>query len=427
MKAIVAALARLATFALTVGLGTVVGLLAIPIITGIVGSESWAVLALVQALATLFGVLVAFGWGTIGPGMVAAAAPSHRAQMFADSLVTRGYLYVVTAPIMCGVMVLLQPGQAVFVTVASLAYLLPYLGASWFFIGEAKPMRLFVVDALPQLAGTVVGLLVLSATRNFTLLVATQLLFNLVTVLLSAAVILRRGGKFAMNFSIRNSLSRMAGQRHGVVTAATGSLYVNLPILAVKLLLPGQLDIYAFADRLFRFAVTAFSPVLQFIQGWIPEGGPEDVRHRVRRASQIAPVLGILGGGGLALLGPLAAETLVRDSMDFGFTLSVPIGLCFAAVAVSQVLGLACLVSIGQAKTLAQSTVVGAVFGTPLILVGVLSAGVAGAAWGVALSEVLVSCFQFIVLHRYLRSQSSKRSTTHAPSQQRHGSSRDLP
>lgn len=426
MKAIVAALARLATFALTVGLGTVVGLLAIPIITGIVGSKAWAVLALVQALATLFGVIVAFGWGTVGPGMVAAAPHSQRAQMFADSLVTRGYLYLLAAPLMTGVMLLLQPDQAVFVTVASLAYLLPYLGASWFFIGEAKPMRLFLVDALPQLVGTIVGLLVLSVTENFTLLVATQLLFNLVTVVFSATVILRRGRGIVVNFSIRRSLSRMAAQRHGVVTAATGSLYVNLPILAVKLLIPGQLDVYAFADRLFRFAVTAFSPVLQFIQGWIPEGGPDHVRHRVRRAAQISPLFGVLGGGILALLGPLAAETLVKDSMNFGFSLSVPIGLCFAAVATSQVLGLACLVSIGQARELAKSTVVGAVFGTPLILVGVLSWGVSGAAWGVALSEVLVSCYQFMVLRRFLRSQSSPGFTGHATSHQGYNSGKDV-
>lgn len=409
MKAIAAALARLATFALTVGLGTVVGLLAIPIITGVVGSDAWAVQALVQALATLFGVLVAFGWGTVGPSMIAAAPPSRRPQMFADSLVTRGYLYLVTAPVMAGVMVLLQPGHALFVVLSSLAYLLPYLGASWYFIGEAKPFRLFLGDALPQLVGTIIGLFVLTATRNFTLLVATQLIFNLVAVVLSSMMVLKRTAHLSFDYSIRSSLSRMAQQRHGVVTAATGSLYVNLPIVAVNLLLPAQLDVYAFADRLFRFSATVFSPILQFIQGWIPEGGPDVVPHRIRRASQVAPALGIVGGIGLALLGPTAAEILVQDSIDFSFNLSVPIGLCFAAVAVSQVIGLACLVSIGRAKDLAKSTVIGAVFGIPLILAGALLAGVVGVAWAVAVSELLVAGFQFVVLHRYFRAQNGSR------------------
>jgi O-antigen/teichoic acid export membrane protein len=414
MKAIAAALARLATFALTVGLGTVVGLVAIPIITGIVGSDAWAVQALVQALATLFGVLVAFGWGTVGPAMIAAAPCSRRPQMFADSLVTRGYLYLVTAPLMAGVMVLLQPGHALFVVLSSLAYLLPYLGASWYFIGEAKPLRLFLADALPQLVGTVIGLFVLTATRDFTLLVATQLMFNLIGVLISSAVVLRGAAYVDFDFSLRSSLSRMAHQRHGVVTAATGGLYVNLPIVAVNLLLPAQLDVYAFADRLFRFSATVFSPILQFIQGWIPEGGSDVVAHRIRRASQVAPALGIVGGTGLALLGPTAAEILVKDSIDFGFNLSVPIGLCFAAVAVSQVLGLACLVSIGRAEELARSTIIGAVFGIPLILGGALLAGVVGVAWAVAVSEVLVAGFQFVVLHRYFRAQNKARNARDA-------------
>lgn len=402
MKAIAAALARLATFALTFGLGTVLGLLAIPIITGVVGSDAWAIQALVQALATLFGVVVAFGWGTVGPAMVAGAAPRQRPQMFVDSLITRGYLFLLTAPVMAGVMVALQPDQALFVILASVAYLLPFVGAAWYFIGEAKPMRLFVLDALPQLSGTVVGLFVLTATRNFTLMMAAQLVFNLVGVILSARFILKDGQHLIPDYSIRTSLSRMAKQRHGVITAATGSLYVNLPLVAVRLLLPAQLDVYAFADRLFRFSAAAFSPVLQFIQGWIPEGGPVDVRHRIRRAAQIAPVLGVLGGGVLACLGPFAAQILVRDPIDFGFSLSVPIGICFAAIALSQVVGLACLVSIGKARELAKSTIIGAVFGTPLILAGALTTGVQGVAWGVAVSEVLVASYQFVVLRRYL-------------------------
>lgn len=404
MKAIAAALGRLAKFALTVGLGTVVGLIAIPVITDVVGSGLWAILALVQSLATLFGVLVAFGWGTIGPSMVAALPAVERPQLFADSLVTRTYLYLLTAPIMGAVMVLLQPAHAPFVFLASLTYLLPYLGASWYFIGEAKPSRLFLADALPQLTGTVAGLFVLTHTRDLSLMVLTQLLFNVFAVAISCVVVLGRAASgFKFDYSIHGSWSRMRQQRHGVVTAATGSLYVNLPILAVNILIPAQLDVYAFADRLFRYAAVAFSPVLQFIQGWVPEGGPRDQAHRIRRAAQAAPVLGVFGGLGLALLGPFAAEILIRDPISFGTSLSTPIGAGFAAVALSQVIGLACLVAIGRARELARSTLVGALAGTPMIVLGALSFGVVGVAWAVALSEALVAGYQVLVLRRYLR------------------------
>ena len=404
MKAIAAALARLAKFALTVGLGTVVGLIAIPIITDVVGSGLWAILALVQSMATLFGVLVAFGWGTVGPSMVAALPPEKRQQLFADSLVTRAYLYLLTAPIMGFVMVLLQPAHAGFVFLASLTYLLPFLGASWYFIGEAKPTRLFLADALPQLAGTVTGLFVLTYTRDLTAMVLTQLLFGLLAVALSAVVVLRSAmSPLTWDFSARGSLSRMRLQRHGVVTAATGSLYVNLPILAVTVLIPTHLDVYAFADRLFRYGAVAFSPVLQFIQGWIPEGGVKDQKHRIRRAAQAAPALGVSGGLALALLGPFAAQVLVRDPIPFGSSLSIPIGVAFSAVALSQVIGLACLVAVGQARELAKSTLIGALAGAPMIVAGAVSVGVVGVAWAVAVSEALVAGYQLLVLRRHMR------------------------
>jgi O-antigen/teichoic acid export membrane protein len=405
MKAIMAALLRVGTFALTVGAGTVVGLLAIPIITRVVGADAWAVQVLVQTLATLFGVVVAFGWGTIGPGLVASLDSKDRPQLFLDSLITRSYLLVVAAPVMMVVLALLRPREAVFVAIASAAYLMPFVGASWYFVGEGRPMRLFFFDALPQLLGTVVGVGVLVLTGNFTLLVVTQLVFNLSAVVISSSVILRDSASLLKpNFSPRNSLRQLAHQRHGVITAATGSFYVNLPMLVVNALIPVQLASYAIADRLFRFAVTAFSPVLQFVQGWIPEGGPGDTKHRIRRASQLAPALGILGGSVLATAGPWAAQILVPGNSTFGYNLSIPVGVSFAAVAVSQVIGLACLVPIGKSRELARSTLVGAVLGAPLILLGAVYFGVTGVVWGMAISEGAVAAFQMSVLKRYMSS-----------------------
>ncbi|KIC68436.1 lipopolysaccharide biosynthesis protein [Pseudarthrobacter phenanthrenivorans] len=403
MKAIIGALFRVGTFALTVGAGTVVGLLAIPIITRVVGADAWAVQVLVQTLATLFGVVVAFGWGTVGPGLVASLDSKERPQLFLDSLITRSYLLCVAAPVMMILLAVLRPREALFVTLASAAYLMPFVGASWYFVGEGRPMRLFLFDALPQLLGTVAGVGVLVATRDFTLLVTTQLVFNLIAVVISSTVVLRDGaGRLTANFSPRNSLRQMAQQRHGVITAATGSFYVNLPMLVVNAIIPTELASYAIADRLFRFAVTAFSPILQFVQGWIPDGGAGASDHRIKRASQLAPILGVLGGSVLAAAGPWAAQLLVPGSNNFGYSLSVPVGVSFAAVAVSQIIGLACLVPIGKARELASSTLVGAALGTPLILLGAVSLGVAGVVWGMAFSEAAVAVFQIVVLRRHL-------------------------
>jgi O-antigen/teichoic acid export membrane protein len=397
-----ASLARLASFALTVGLGTIVGLVSIPVITGVAGAQLWAVQAMAQSVSIMFGILVAFGWGTTGPSMVASTDKALRPQLFLDSLVSRGYLFLIAAPAMAATMIVLQPEHVLLVVLASIAYLLPFLGGNWYFIGEAKPKRLFFLDALPQFSGTLIGLAVLALTRDIVWLVATQLLFNVLTLTITCLVIIQSSeAEIAANFSAREAFRRLAHQRHGVVTAATGSLYVNLPLVAINLFLPAQLGVYLMADRIFRYGVLALSPVLQFIQGWIPEGGPENLKHRLQRSAQVAPLLGFLGGMGIFILGPLASAILSNGQVIFPSFLSAAVGLMFFSVAVSQILGLACLVSLGQGKILVQSTVLGAVCGAPVIVLAALFTDVTGVAWAVAVSEILVAAYQGRALRRY--------------------------
>lgn len=402
MKAIAAALGRLVSFSLIVAMGAVAGVVSIPFISRVSGADMWAVQAFTQSLATLFGVAVAFGWGTVGPAMVASTPISERPRLFLESLISRLYLYVLTAPLMAATLVLLQPDNAGFVVLASATYLVPFLGASWFFIGEAKPLRLFAYDALPQVLGTVAGLMVLSATSELKYFVATQLVFNVFAVGLSTfAILYRAKGLDGVRWTAAAAFRRLSQQRHGVITAGTGALYVNLPLIVVNVFLPAHLDVYTFADRILRYAVTAFAPVLQFVQGWIPEAGIEHRRHRLKRAVQLTPVIGFCGSAAIALGSPLASELLLHGQTDLPFTLSVPFAVTFFAVAISQVIGLAGLVTVGESRELARSTVVGAVVGAPIILLGALFIGASGVAWAVAISEFAVASYQALVLRRY--------------------------
>lgn len=387
---------------MVVALGAVVGLIAIPIISRISGTELWAVQAFTQSLATLFGVAVAFGWGTTGPALVASTRPDQRPKLFLESLISRLYLYIVTAPLMAAVLVLLQPNHSGFVILASFTYLVPFLGASWYFIGEAKPLRLFVYDALPQVLGTILGLVILSATSNLALLVATQLLFNILAVALSTYCIFRGARSLKeSSWAVTATIHRLAQQGHGVITAGTGALYVNLPLIAVSIFTPTGLEVYTFADRILRYAITAFAPVLQFVQGWIPEGGLDNRRHRIMRAVQLTPIIGLCGSLAVAFGAPIASNVLLNGQSDMPFSLSIPFAVTFFAIALSQVIGLAGLVTVGESRELARSTVLGAVIGTPIIVLGAIYVGNTGVAWAVAVSEFAVATYQGMVLRRY--------------------------
>ncbi|MFZ2749565.1 MAG: hypothetical protein WAZ15_04595 [Propioniciclava sp.] len=390
-----ASVGRLSSFVATTGFTQVVSLIAIPVIIAQAGALQWGIQGALQSTAGLFGVAVSFGWGTTGAAQTAAMPPEQRPAFFLHSLISRAYLFVVMFPVMVLVMGLINPQYVPLVVVGSAAYLMPFLGANWYFVGEGRPSRLFRYDVLPQSIGLALSVVVILSTSSLVWAVAAQLVCNLAGVILSARVIRRSDANPGpLDLSLRSAVARLGGQHHAVITAGTSALYVAAPMLVINVLRPEALPLYNMGDKLFRFALTAFTPVVQFVQSWIPEGGPEGRLHRIGLAARLTPVLGLIGAAGVALLGPFASRILSSSGVVLDLSVSTPFGMVFAAVACTQVLGLACLVQLGATKSLAISTVWGAVAGLPLIVVGALFFGVVGVAWAVAVSELVVLAYQ---------------------------------
>jgi len=395
VSARLSALLRLGSYGATTGFIAVIGLVAAAAFISSVGSYSWGILASIQSAATLFGVVVGFGWGTTGAAEIASMPRDRRPRAYADSLVARIYLFAITYPVMVVVMGFLNPSHLDLVLVASLAYLVPYLGASWYFVGESRPSRLFLLEVMPQGLGILTSIGVIILSGSLVAAIAAQLLFNVMAVCAGWIVIRRSSSQRPrLRWSLRSVGRRLAQQRHPVTTAATSALYVSAPMLILNAVAPGSLAQYAMGDRLFRVALTIFGPALQFAQGWIPEDGPQGVVYRIKQTMRFTPAIGFVGAMFIALAGPLAVSVLSQDSIRFGLDLSVPFALVFFVVSMTQILGLACLVQLGKAKALANSTVLGAGLGVPMLLVSTLLYGVHGAIWALLASEVIVLIYQ---------------------------------
>lgn len=397
-------LRRLGAFGASVVITTVVGLLAIPVVIANAGNETWGFIALGQSAALLFGVVVSFGWGTTGPAMVAGMPAEKRPQMYMDSLVSRLYLFCAAAPVAALVVWLIARDDKPVAVLACMAYLLPFLGASWFFVGDARPGRLLLFDTLPVTLGTAFGLIGLIVTGNVYVYLSIQLAMNLAAVVASGLLIRTRSAAVpSFDFNARRAARRLQGQRHAVVTAATSSLYVNTPVLVVGAVLPGSLPLYVMAERFFKYGLTAVGPVVQVLQGSIANPDKTLENARVLLAAKLAPLGAALCAVVMALCIPWASSLLSQGKIEVGFDLSVPMGVVFGAVAVSQVVGLACLIPIGQGRALAASTVLGAAIGIPLILTGALTVGVSAVAWAVAVSELAVAVYQLRVVFSHFR------------------------
>ncbi|MHA7191141.1 hypothetical protein ACX80N_12725 [Arthrobacter sp. MDT2-16] len=384
-------------------MSTLVGLISIPTIIATVGAGTWGIIALGQSLALLMGVLVSFGWGTTGPAVVAGLPAADRPQMFVNSFVSRIYLFLAALPITALIIAFTAETTWSVVALASVTYLVPFLGAAWYFIGEGKPRKLFLMDTVPISAGTLLGLAALLVTRDAHFFLLCQLLMNCLAVVLSVRTISREEPEaVVVDPHPGRAIRRLGGQRHGVITAATSSLYVNTPLIVLSVAAPGGIPLYALADRFFKYGLTALGPVIQVLQGSIPSPDSRVRNRRVRSTVRWAPIAGLAAAVVAAAVMPWAGTVLSSGQIPIPFGMSLPMALVFGSVAVSQAIGLACLIPIGKGRSLVNSTVLGALLGTPLILVGAYLLGPIGVAWAVAFSEAVVAGYQIVVVRRYL-------------------------
>lgn len=396
-------LRRLGGFAVSLAFSTAVSLLAIPFLIVNLGAGAWADLAVAMAAAAISGIVVAFGWGTVGAAMTAEASVQERPILYVNSLVSRTWLFLFSVIPLVLVVVAISSIDPVAAGIAALAYLFPYLGASWYFIGQSKPWRLFAFDVLPQGLGTVAGVIATTFVPEVWVFAVCQLVFNAIAVTGSAFVVFRWDSSVPLRpaLGLRQAIRRLKSQWHGVIAAGTGSINSNGPIIAVTLLAPAVLPVYALADKLFRYGVAGFGPILQVIQGWIPEAGPVHRDRRVRRAAAMAPLLGLGGGAALAVAIPWASGVLSAGRLSVGFALSIPFGVILGGVIIAQIIGLACLIPIGKGKELAKSTALGAALNIVLMVILGITVGGVGVAWAVAAGELVVAGYQMLVLRRY--------------------------
>ncbi|PRB15145.1 hypothetical protein CQ042_09355 [Microbacterium sp. MYb62] len=387
-------------FSASILLSSVIGVFTIPILVGVLGPDRWATIGVLQTTGQLAAVFVLFGWGATGPSVVASISPAERVAFYRASFRIRAILYLATVPVVTVLLTLLLRGDLTLAVLGALAYVLPALGAGWYFTGIARPGAFFMLEALPSALGTVAGVWMATVTRQAWVVPAWQLAGTAVAVALSYHYIVRRSRMPAIDVPRVRFWATLGEQRHAVTTAVTSAVYVAMPILLVTTFFSkDELAVYIIADRLFRYAALAFLPIQQFFQGWVP-ADPEQVDRRARIAFLAGIVIGAVGGACVAVLSPIVSPFF---KIHVPLELSVPLGLAFCGVALSGVVGYACLVVLGRTDFLAKSTVIGAVIGVPAAVVAALLHSLPAVAGTVAATELTVAAVQIVVMLRTLR------------------------
>ncbi|WP_294981354.1 lipopolysaccharide biosynthesis protein [uncultured Microbacterium sp.] len=397
-------LRRSALFSLSIVASTLVGVFSLPVLIATVGAEQWGHLAVMQAITQFASVIVAFGWGATGPSMVSAIAPEERKAVFMQSFSVRGTLFaVVLVPtvILCAQLT----GQSwINAVLAAGTYTFAGLSAAWYFVGTNRPIPLFLLDATPSIVGQVLGLVAVLITGDLTAYLACTAALTAVGVAASMVYVVTRpqdGPRRAARPTPWREILR--SQSAGVSSTISASMWTAAPTVLVQAFAPAAVPVFAMIDRLMKYGVLALAPILQAIQGWVPESGRATVGARAVTGVKVATGVGLLGGVALAALSTPVSSLLSLGEAVVPWTVAVIAGAAFAFECVAQIAGLSGLVALGGSRQLALSSIASAVVGIPVIAALVIWLGLYGAILGILIVAAALAVYRAVHVRRYAR------------------------
>lgn len=200
-------------------------------------------------------------------------------------------------------------------------------------------------------------------------------------------------------WSLSWSASHIGRQALPSATAVATSLYGALPTLAVAWLAPGGVGVFALAERLGRYVTMAVTPLHNWMQGWVPAADNlRAMKQRMRAVISTAVLAGTSFAVALVMLGPSLGQLLSGGAITLGSAVVIGVAVSVGATTISRCTGSACLIALGDSKSVAFSSFIGA--GTCVLVLGLFVAplGAVGAALAMAMAEAAVALYQGVAL-----------------------------
>jgi O-antigen/teichoic acid export membrane protein len=385
---VLSGLNKLVGFGLSMAMLAVAALIAIPAMIRASGEVAWGTIAVGQSVGALGAMLVLYGWSVSGPAEVARGDAQAQLTEFLSSLKVRLFLFPMAAVVAVAISMLLAPVRKDLAGIATVVTLLTGLIHNWFFVGLARPYVLMIVETVPRLSFTIIGIVAMETGSDAGLGLIWQGVGLLIGTAMSTWWILWHLGDAMRSRPKLPPLSKLlVWHGHGVASTIGSGLYGTLPLVVVTLVAPAAQPIYALVDKLHAQILVGLFPAISVMQGWVPRS--QDPAPRARKVMIFGLGLSALIGVFAALIGPwllhfFGAQKLVPTS-EVILMMAVGLGLHFYV----ETLGHAILATYRRLRVLSWSILIAAVIALPLVAVGSLRAGALGALVAVNLGYLI--------------------------------------
>lgn len=406
-------LLQLCAFLLIPGLNAVTPLIAIPAITSTNGTQGWEAYALGLSIGSAGAVVVELGWPLTGPQRVAAQAPGQRWLTMVSSLRTRLLAFLLVAPAIMGLAVLLaRHAQISHVTTASLMALASVtvgLSGNWFFIGIRQPLRILTSEALPRATLITVAAFAVLAGAPLETVPLAYLLSAIISPVVSFFMI-RSNREAPARFTLAQDLRVIQTQFSAMGARSIAALYTALPITLVGIFAPSALATFAAAERLMRMGLTMLQAVPNMLQNWLGSATSRDERrYRATRSILINGGVGVFSGVVLAVAMPVVTPVLFTGTVEIEWRVAALTGVVVVLMCISRASGGLALVAYQRVSALTLSTSAGAVVGLPAICGLAYIAGAEGAFVGEIMAGVTVVIIELLILRAAIRADHAPR------------------
>ena len=395
---------RILAFAGLPFLSLVTPFLFLPILARVAGAHAWLAIAVGQSVGAFIALIVALGYNTVGPTMVAMTATDGRAAILRRSVLPRLTLFLPGAVIAVAISALIAPdSHRLEAAVMALAMALTGLSSSWYMVGLGRASLIVVYEILPRIIATVLAaaaLLTLGQVIWYPVLLVVASVTSVGWFLLRTV-----GGDELMQRRPGEVRQVLRDNRSAMVIEIAGGAYNSLAVSFVSVTATTiQAAAYVSGDKLYRIGQYSVSALGNALQGWVVEDEAREFTTRAKRSIVIHFGLGLLGFVAFALLGPLLSGLLFGADVAIDEATALGFGVATMGIALGTALGRVILVGLGARREFMTCVLIGATVGVPSILLLAANFGAAGGAWGLAIGEAAsVTCQAIYAIRRWPR------------------------